>query len=141
MTDEKILVFPSFKEYIHVPANQLLQQSIQLTNGHLQSDPSMVVGIREYQPGDRLSWINWKASAKRNGMVTKEFETRQSTDVLLVMDSTPSPQFENLVSFTASLGQVLLYKGTKLAFYRLAKKQSPCLFTVENIVDNNCSFT
>ena len=50
----------------------------------------MVVGIREYQPGDRLSWINWKASAKRNGMVTKEFETGQSTDVLLVMDSTPS---------------------------------------------------
>ena len=122
LTDEKILVFPSFKEYIQVSANQLLQQSIQLTKGHLQSDSSMVVGIREYQPGDRLSWINWKASARRNGMVTKEFETGQSTDVLLVMDSTPSPQFENLVSFTASLGQVLLYKGTKVGFLSVSEE-------------------
>lgn len=122
MIDEKILVFPLFKEYIHVPANQLLQQSIQLTKGHLQSDPSMVVGIREYQPGDRLSWINWKASAKRNGVVTKEFETGQSTDVLLVIDSTPSPQFENLVSFTGSLGQVLLYKGTKVGLLSVSEE-------------------
>ena len=121
MTDEKILVFPSFKEYIHVPANQLLQQSIELTKGHPQSDTSMMVGIREYQLGDRFSWINWKASAKRDGLVTKEFETGQSTDVLLVLDSTPSQQFENLVSFTASLGQVLLSKGTKVGFLSVSE--------------------
>ncbi|MEH7748493.1 DUF58 domain-containing protein, partial [Neobacillus drentensis] len=26
----------------------------------------MATGVRDYQPGDRFSWINWKASAKRN---------------------------------------------------------------------------
>jgi len=122
MTDEKILVFPSFKEYIHVPANQLLQQSIELIKGHPQSDTSMMAGIREYQLGDRFSWINWKASAKRDGLVTKEFETGQSTDVLLVLDSTPSQQFENLVSFTVSLGQVLLYKGIKVGFLSVSEE-------------------
>ena len=122
MTDDKILVFPSFKDHLDIPARQVLQQSIQLVNGHQQSDPSMVVGIREYQPGDRFSWINWKASAKRGGMITKEFETRKSTDVLLVMDSTPSEGFENLVSFTTSLGQVLLYKGIKVGFLSVSEQ-------------------
>ena len=31
-------------------------------------------GVREYQSGDQLSWINWKATAKTNKMMTNEFE-------------------------------------------------------------------
>jgi len=122
MTREKILVFPSFKEYIHVPFGQFLEQGIKLTNGHAQQETSMIIGIREYQPGDRFSWVNWKASAKRVGLVTKEFENRQSTDVLIVMDSAPSEQFENIVSFTASLGQVILLKGTQVGFLSVSEE-------------------
>ena len=34
----------------------------------------VISGVREYQSGDQLSWINWKATAKTNKMMTNEFE-------------------------------------------------------------------
>lgn len=113
---EKILVFPSQQEFAHVPAKTILEQAMQLTHGHEQRETSTVVGIREYQPGDRFSWIHWKASAKRAGMVTKEFEHRPSLEALIVLDSTPTEIFESMVSFTASLGQILSYQGTGVGF-------------------------
>ncbi len=113
---EKILVFPSFQEFVGLPVNRFLDQGKMLMGGHAHRETSTVVGIREYQPGDRFSWINWKASAKRVGMVTKEFEHRTSTDVLIVLDSMPTERFERLVSFTASLGQTLLYQRTPVGF-------------------------
>lgn len=73
----------------------------------------MAVGVRDYQPGDRFSWINWKASAKRLEIMTKEFEQRQSHDVFVVMDCIPHKNFEAVVSFTASLVRAILKKGAQ----------------------------
>ncbi len=119
---ETILVFPSNQEFAHVPANQMLEQSMLLTRGHENWESSTVVGIREYQPGDRFSWINWKASAKRADMVTKEFEHYSSLDALIVLDRTPTAIFESMVSFAASLGQILLYKGTQVGFLAVSEE-------------------
>lgn len=113
---EKILVFPSYKEFIHMPVGKFLEQGRLLAGDHIHKETSSVVGIREYQQGDRFSWINWKASAKRGWMVTKEFEQRSSSNVLMVLDTAPTKLFESMVSFTASLGQILLYKGTQVGF-------------------------
>ncbi|WP_106494707.1 DUF58 domain-containing protein [Lentibacillus sp. Marseille-P4043] len=48
---------------------------------------NVATGIREYLPGDKFSWIDWKQTAKKNTMMTKEFEQEKSTDTLLVLDS------------------------------------------------------
>jgi uncharacterized protein (DUF58 family) len=87
-------------------------------------DTSMVVGVREYQPGDRFSRINWKASAKRNVMMTKEFEQGQSNDVFVVMDGNPTKQFETIVSFTASLLHSVLKKGKRTGLLTFSNEQA-----------------
>jgi uncharacterized protein (DUF58 family) len=53
--------------------------------------------IREYVPGDRLRAINWRASARRNGLVVSERHPERNTDVVLFVDS-----FSDLQSPTRS---------------------------------------
>ena len=43
--------------------------------------------LREYVPGDRLKSINWRASARRNGLVVNERHPERNTDVVLFVDS------------------------------------------------------
>lgn len=44
-------------------------------------------GVREYLPGDKFSSIDWKQTARKNTVMTKEFEQEKSTDILLLLDS------------------------------------------------------
>jgi len=43
--------------------------------------------IRDYVPGDRLRSINWRASARRSGLVVNERHPERNTDVVLFVDS------------------------------------------------------
>jgi len=43
--------------------------------------------LREYQPGDPLHRIDWKASARRAGLVTREFTEDQHLDVIIALDA------------------------------------------------------
>lgn len=56
-------------------------QSLHLKNTNVAS------GVREYLPGDKFSWIDWKQTARKNTVMTKEFEQEKSTDILLLLDS------------------------------------------------------
>jgi Uncharacterized conserved protein (some members contain a von Willebrand factor type A (vWA) domain) len=50
------------------------------------NDTSEIFNFREYRAGDRLSHINWKASAKSRGLVVKEFSDPIGCNVLLLLD-------------------------------------------------------
>ena len=113
---DKILVYPSFEEILYRPHESQFDQGMTASKERVQRDTSMVIGIREYQPGDRFSWINWKATAKRNEIMTKEFEQRQSHDVLVLLDCTANSRFEAIVSFSASLTRAVLRKGAQAGF-------------------------
>ncbi|MBR8646101.1 DUF58 domain-containing protein [[Brevibacterium] frigoritolerans] len=63
----------------------------------------MVSGVREYQPGDQLSWINWKATARTSEIMTKEFEVQKNRDVFIMLDEKPSDLFEESIEMAASL--------------------------------------
>ena len=43
--------------------------------------------IRDYAPGDRVRTINWRASARRGGLVVNERHPERNTDVVLFVDS------------------------------------------------------
>lgn len=43
--------------------------------------------LRDYVPGDRLRSINWRASARREGLVVNERHPERNTDVVLFVDS------------------------------------------------------
>ena len=87
------------------------EQGGMAVNDRMQRDTTMAVGISEYQPGDRLSWINWKASAKRSEMMMKEFEQRRSQDLLLILDCSPHMNFELLVSIRLQSDMMHCEKG------------------------------
>ncbi len=44
-------------------------------------------GVRDYQPGDELRSINWKATARLARIVTNEYETERAADTVLILDA------------------------------------------------------
>ncbi|SFB26156.1 MULTISPECIES: DUF58 domain-containing protein [unclassified Bacillus (in: firmicutes)] len=160
----RIIVYPAFTEMIYRPFENHYDQGMTASRERVQRDTSMAIGVREYQPGDRFSWINWKATAKRNDIMTKEFEQRQSHDVYVVMDCAPEKRFETIVSFTASLLRSILRKGAQAGlltiskerssfpsrggeghlhqlFYHLAKIQAKCEGSIDRVLEAEKTFT
>jgi uncharacterized protein (DUF58 family) len=70
--------------------------------------------IRDFVPGDRVHSINWRASARRQGLVVNERHPERNTDVVLFVDSfadvrTPSRSvLEEAVRAAASLAEKYL---------------------------------
>jgi uncharacterized protein (DUF58 family) len=54
--------------------------------------------IRDFVPGDRVRSINWRASARRQGLVVNERHPERNTDVVLFVDS-----FSDVRSGTSSV--------------------------------------
>lgn len=80
-------------------------------------------GVREYQVGDPLRWINWRVSARhRPALFTNEFEQERITDVGLILDArrrTDRPGeemslFEHAVRAAASLAAAFLDDGNRV---------------------------
>jgi uncharacterized protein (DUF58 family) len=80
-------------------------------------------GVREYQVGDPLRWINWRVSARhRPSLFTNEFEQERITDVGLILDARRRTDqqgrgislFEHGVRATASLAAAFLSEGNRV---------------------------
>ena len=81
-------------------------------------------GVREYQLGDPLRWINWRASARhQHALFTNEFEIERIADVGLILDARQSKNvvvgndslFEHAISATAGLAETFLDDGNRVA--------------------------
>ncbi|GLB62028.1 DUF58 domain-containing protein [Cytobacillus sp. NCCP-133] len=116
LEESRMIVYPAYEDIIYKPLAHHYDQGMTASKERVQRDTSMAIGIREYQPGDRFSWINWKATAKRNDIMTKEFEQKQSHDVYILMDCAPDRRFEAVVSFTATIVRAVLRKGAQVGF-------------------------
>jgi uncharacterized protein (DUF58 family) len=122
--ESKIIVYPAYTDLLYRQFENHFDQGVTASRERVQRDTSMAIGVRDYQPGDRYSWINWKASAARNEIMTKEFEQRQSQDVFVVMDCVPDQRFEAIVSFTASLLRAVLKKGAQTGLLTLSRERA-----------------
>lgn len=52
----------------------------------LISDPFMLSGIREYQPGDPMRTINWKASARKGDWMVNQQDYTANTRLMLLLN-------------------------------------------------------
>jgi len=76
-------------------------------------------GIREYRRGDSPRFIHWRSTARHQNLIVKEFETRISTELSLVLDLDKSihggtgkeSTLEYMVKIAASIAQYALNKG------------------------------
>lgn len=80
-------------------------------------------GVREYQVGDPLRWINWRMSARHvPALFTNEFEQERTTDVGLILDARRRTDiqgrnvalFEHSLRATASLAAAFLSDGNRV---------------------------
>lgn len=119
-----ILVYPSYIDMVYRSIESRYEQGASASQIRLQNDSTMVTGVREYQPGDRFTWIDWKSTAKKNEMQTKEFEERQSHDISVILDRSPSKGFESMVKFSASLIRAIVRHGGQIGLYSVGKDHS-----------------
>ena len=70
--------------------------------------------IREYQPGDPLKIINWKATARTGKIMSNEYESERKVDVVFVVDASYRGElvFDHLIRAAASLMLNALNDGT-----------------------------
>ncbi|WP_226035461.1 DUF58 domain-containing protein [Aquibacillus saliphilus] len=89
---------------------------------------NMVSGVREYAPGDRFSWIDWKTTARKDSVMTKEFEQEKSSSILLILDTVDYEglnrlTFDASIELTFSLIESFNKKTSQLAFLALGAER------------------
>ncbi|MEF3330497.1 MULTISPECIES: DUF58 domain-containing protein [Oceanobacillus] len=80
-------VYPYEHELRLVSDMASYEQGGVLSNQLQHMNTTVASGAREYAPGDRFAWIDWKQTARKQTMMTKEFDREKSMDILLVHDN------------------------------------------------------
>ncbi len=81
-------------------------------------------GYREYTPDEDSSLIDWKASARANSLLVKEYEEERSLEVFFIIDvgssmifgSTEKLKNEYAAEFAASLAHIILESGDRFGY-------------------------
>lgn len=83
---------------------------------------------REYQPGDELRYVDWKATARLGKLYVKVFEVESPLRVAILVDAhsytfigSPKSLFEYCVDMAVALSTYLLRRGDRLALITLSE--------------------
>lgn len=123
-TASQFVVYP---KVVHLDAWRFFPRRVDGTaaaKNSLNHDLSQLVGIRQYQPGDRLSLIHWKSTAKTGQLQSKEFAPLLTDSSLVILDCTDSvwnsgfdPAFEEAVRTAASLVRAAWMQKIPVRFF------------------------
>ncbi|MCM3712391.1 DUF58 domain-containing protein [Sporosarcina luteola] len=113
---DAILVYPNTTSIKYVPINAQYDRGSLISPFSLVKDTTMATGVRDYQAGDRVTWIHWKSFARTQNLMTKEFEDRQSEDIIVLLDGRESNLFEEKVELTASIVEEAANHQANIAF-------------------------
>ncbi len=83
-------------------------------------------GLRDYQMGDRLHWVNWRVSARHErGLYTNEFEQERIADIGLILDARSQNDvrtvegtlYDHTIQASASLAGMFLSQGNHVGLW------------------------
>ncbi|WP_112179816.1 MULTISPECIES: DUF58 domain-containing protein [Paraliobacillus] len=94
--ENSIVVYPEKKEIAIKKQRNNFEEGAKASYSLQSRNTHVVTGVREYMPGDRFSWIDWKTTARKQSLMTKEFEQEKSTDGFLVLDTSYSESFNGM---------------------------------------------
>jgi len=125
--EDRVIAYPNERPV------RLIQQSANFEQGAASSsiahlkNTNVATGIREYMPGDKFSWIDWKQTAKKNTVMTKEFEQEKSTDIMLVLDGCAYEgmnhlAFEAAVEMTVSLMEEIRKQSSQIGLLTIGEE-------------------
>jgi uncharacterized protein (DUF58 family) len=120
----QIFVLP---EVVRVRQAQIRPRRTRVYSGQIparQGGPGVeFFGVRPYQPGDPLRWVNDRVSARHEeALYVNEFEQERAADVSLILDARRRSDaragrdslFEHAVLAAASLAQAFLSSGNRV---------------------------
>lgn len=70
----ELIAYPTIRPILLQEQYQNFEQGSISSSTHHLMNTNVAIGVREYVPGDRFSRIDWKQTARRNNVMTKEFE-------------------------------------------------------------------
>ena len=108
--NDTLIVFPNKRRIRFKYTLHSLEQGEAIVQSNDFRQTNMVAGVREYLPGDKFSWIDWKQSAKKQDIMTKEFEQEKSMEAFFILDASSSSQwiaFEGLIEVMYGMMDVI----------------------------------
>ncbi|NOY74290.1 MAG: DUF58 domain-containing protein [Kiritimatiellaeota bacterium] len=111
-------------ESLHLQSRNKIKSSTDGRTIGISGDGQDIFGLREYRPGDPVRMIHWKASARQERLLVKEFESLRLDRVTILLDSHSKSvgedefdnNFEFLVKTAASMARHLAGLYCHLSF-------------------------
>ncbi|WP_371069296.1 DUF58 domain-containing protein [Sediminibacillus sp. JSM 1682029] len=127
-TPSYLLAYPSERDIVFREKVNSFEEGASASYNVNAKNTNVVTGVREYMPGDRFSWIDWKTTARKDTVMTKEFEQEKSSNIMLILDAISFPAqdqiaFEGSVELTASLLKTLKRKASQMTFIGLGEER------------------
>jgi len=93
-----LMVRPRVLDITTVPLSKADSGTENVKNFMAEEDYAVISDLRKYQPTDGYKKIHWKASAKRNELVSKNYQnTKRNSVVLLLDNSLIEEEMEDLI--------------------------------------------
>ncbi|MCY7963465.1 DUF58 domain-containing protein [Bacillus inaquosorum] len=122
--EDTLFVYPSFQRLPYQVNEKHQEDGVSGSSPIHQHHSAVAASVRNYQPGDRFAALDWKTSARRNQLMTKEFEPSRSKNLFLLMDRFSSEAFEEVVSVTASILHSVLKNGAGAGLASVGKEKN-----------------
>lgn len=121
---EKVRVYPNYEPVLQLSLMSMESNPEQM--GIIKKNRSGLSKefhqLRDYHEGDMLSQIDWKASSKRQSLISREYHEQRDQNVILAIDcgrrmraiDNGLPQFDHCLNAMLLLAYVALKQGDKV---------------------------
>src|SRR5207253_413359 len=82
---------------------------------HLLEDPARIIGTREYAPGDPLRAIHWRATARAQGLRSKQYEASASHRVVIFVNLDTLGRYAEYRGFVRPLLELNIMTAASIA--------------------------
>ncbi|TXT64402.1 MAG: hypothetical protein BAJALOKI1v1_570008 [Promethearchaeota archaeon] len=130
-----ILVYPPYEDIKRIEilgSKRSLQLNYGVNRSKLKGLGSEFYGVRKYVFGDQFRLIDWKASARLQKLITREFETERDISVIILVDSSNSmaggaidnTKFEYAIRAAMLLTKIALTRRDKVGVFTFSDKKN-----------------
>ena len=104
-TEARLVVAPRMEDVRHV---RVVPRRVRALMGQVRTRQIGLglefYSIRDYLPGDEIRHVNWKATAKRDRILTNEYEAERSGDAVLILDARGESEVGPVARSTTEVG-------------------------------------
>ena len=130
-----ILIYPPYEDIKRIEilgSKRSLQLSYGITRSRQKGLGSEFYGMRKYVFGDQFRLIDWKASARTQKLIVKEFESERDITVMILVDSSntmaggaiENTKFEYAIRACMLLAKIALTRKDNVGVFAYSTKKN-----------------